>query len=104
VNGGDALSDEDALLDHVRSWLSIITPSVASVLSCLSDEMVHLLQEKALVKKPNSGNAPIHYFIRRLSKYCRETYGQPLHDAVAATTAVIFNREAMDSDYVRKLL
>ena len=62
------------------------------------------LEESVVVKKPNSKNAGIHYFIRMLSRYCKMAYGQPLHEVVAVTTSVVFDLQNCDEDYVRKIV
>jgi hypothetical protein len=79
-------------------------PSVHAVLSDVSEKAKQYSNKEPKVKKPNSKNAEIHYFIRTLSEYCRHTYNQPLHDIVATTTAVVFPRKDIDVDYVRKLV
>ena len=75
-----------------------------TVLINISEKATQYGEEKPTVKKPKSENADIHYFVRSLSRYLRNRYNQPLHDVVAVTTEVTFDRQSIDSDYVRKLV
>jgi hypothetical protein len=89
---------------YAPSSLSEIAPSIDNVLIDISEKATQYGEEESLVKKPNSPNAEIHYFIRWLSRYCQRRYNQPLHEVVAITTSVIFNKQNIDTDYVRKLV
>lgn len=77
-------------------------PPIDDVLENIAEKSDEFAKEKNLVKQPNSPNADIHYFIRSLSAYCRGKYDQPLHDVVATTTSVIFDKSNVDNTYVRK--
>lgn len=90
-------------LQYARSCLSEVIPPFFEVLSDIAVKAKHFGEKKSSVKKPNSENADIHYFARLLSEYLTRGYGQPLHEVVAATTEVVFDRQHIDSDYVRKL-
>jgi hypothetical protein len=91
-------------LSYARFHMSVSAPRVTDVLVDISEKATRYREEEYSVKKPNSENADIHYFVRRLSEYLKERYGQPLHEVVAATTEVVFDRQNIDSDYVRKLV
>lgn len=91
-------------VSHARLSLSDIIPSIYEVLIDISEKATQYGEEESSVKKPNSPNAKIHYFIRWLSKYCQQSYNQPLHEVVAITASVIFNKQNIDTDYVRKLV
>lgn len=89
---------------YTQFCISNILPSIHDVLTDISDKAMKYGKEEPSVKKPNSENADIHYFVRTLSQYLKNKYKQPLHEVVAATTAVTFDRLNIDSDYVRKLV
>ena len=91
-------------LSYARFSVSEIVPRVHEVLIDISEKAKQYGEEESSVKKPNSDNADIHYFVRMLSEYLKKRYGQPLHEVVAATTEVVFDRQNIDSDYVRKLV
>jgi hypothetical protein len=91
-------------VSHARLSLSDIIPSIYEVLIDISEKATQYGEEVSPVKKPNSPNAGIHYFIRFLSKHCQQCYNQPLHEVVAITASVIFNQQNIDTDYVRKLV
>ncbi|MDR4517185.1 MAG: hypothetical protein MRK00_07345 [Nitrosomonas sp.] len=84
--------------------VSEIMPQISDILNDISEKARQYGEEELSVKKPNSENAGIHYFVRKLSQYLRYVYKQPLHDVVAMTTEVVFDRPNVDSDYVRKLV
>lgn len=90
--------------EHGHSAIYPFIPSVNQVLHDVGEKAKQYLGKEPKVKKPNSPNAEIHYFIRTLSEYCRHTYNQPLHDVVATTAAVVFPRMDIDVDYVQKLV
>ncbi len=91
-------------LSYTRFCVSDIMPSIHEVLTDISEKATQYGKKVPSVKKPNSENADIHYFVRNLSQYLRNRYKQPLHEVVAATTEVVFDRQHIDSDYVRKLV
>lgn len=91
-------------LSSARYAVSEIVPRIHEVLFDISEKATQYGDVESLVKKPNSENADIHYFVRILSDYLKSRYRQPLHDVVAATTMVVFDRQSIDSDYVRKLV
>jgi len=95
--------DEEESISYARVTLAFITPSVDVVLDDIATKALTFSKEEPLVRKPNSENAPIHYFVRSLSGYLKKRYGQPLREVVATTTYVIFDQE-IDTDYVRKLV
>lgn len=91
-------------VSYARFVLSDIVPNYFFVLKDIAEKARKYGEEESSVKKPNSRNAEIHYFIRALSGYCQRGYNQPLHETVAITTSVIFDLPNIDSDYVRKLV
>jgi hypothetical protein len=112
---------EDLIEDHTIKWfledmgftnlqsfdmdmlrISLGGPAIDSILEDIAEKAEKYAQEKNLVKHPNSANAEVHYFIRSVSAYCRLKYKLPLHEVVAITASVIFNRSNIDKDYVRK--
>jgi len=96
--------DEEEGISCARAYLSTVTPSIYVVLDDIAAKALTFSKEEPLVRKPNSENAHIHYFVRSLSGYLKKRYGQPLHEVVATTTGVVFNQEGIDTDYVRKLV
>jgi hypothetical protein len=91
-------------VSYARFSFSDVIPNYFWVLNDIGEKATQYGEEESSVKKPNSENADIHYFVRMLSDYLKERYGQPLHEVVAVTTEVIFDRQNIDSDYVRKLV
>lgn len=89
---------------YARFCLHEIMPSTFEIFRDISKKATQYGEEESPVKKPNSQNAEIHYFIRLLSGYLQQRYNQPLHEVVASTTTVIFNQENIDDDYVRKIV
>lgn len=89
---------------YTRFCVSDVVPHVNKVLIDISEKATQYGEEEPTVKKPKSENADIHYFVRMLSRYLKNKYKQPLHEVVAATTEVVFDRQNIDSDYVRKLV
>lgn len=94
----------DARHLDARYCLSGMIPSIDDVLNDIAEQAKQYRDGSSPVKKPNSQNAKIHYFVRLLSDYCRQTYSQPLHEVVAITTSVIFDLPNCDDDYVRKIV
>ncbi len=89
---------------YTRFCVSEIVPHINEILLDISEKAKQYGEKEPSVKKPNSENADIHYFVRALSQYLKSRYNQPLHEVVAATTEVVFDRQTIDSDYVRKLI
>ncbi len=92
---------------YTRLCLSNVNPSTSEVLNDIAEIAKQYRDVPPRVKKPNSPNAKIHYFIRHLSGYCLRAYSQPLHEVVATTTSVGFDLadgEEFTVDYVRKLV
>ncbi len=91
-------------VQYTRFCLHDIIPSIYEVLNDVAAKAKQYAEEEPSVKKPNSPNAEIHYFIRLLSSYCQRRYNQPLHETVAITASVIFDQMNIDTDYVRKIV
>ncbi|SET60872.1 hypothetical protein SAMN05216412_11018 [Nitrosospira multiformis] len=79
-------------------------PTISDILKDISRRAKQYGEEEHPVKKPNSENADIHYFVRKLYQYLQEKYNRPLYEVVAATTEVVFDRQNISSDYVRELV
>lgn len=94
----------DMEISYVKSCISEIVPPMHKIIEGIAEISKKHLEESVVVKKPNSKNAGIHYFIRMLSRYCKMAYGQPLHEVVAVTTSVVFDLQNCDEDYVRKIV
>jgi hypothetical protein len=104
---GASLSDSSPAgqeISYARFCLSDVIPSSFEVLNDIGEKAKQYRDKSPIVKKPNSQNAMIHYFVRQLSSFCQSEYGQPLHEVVATTTAVIFDLPDCDDDYVRKIV
>lgn len=91
-------------ISYARFCLSDVIPSSFEVLQDIGEKAKQYRDKSSTVKKPNSQNAKIHYFVRLLSNYCQQVYNQPLHEVVAITTSVIFDIPNCDDDYVRKIV
>lgn len=59
---------------------------------------------RAMVKKPGAKDARRTFLVRLMSNQMSSTYGQPLHNIVAATVAVILDEVPLDTSHVRKLV
>jgi len=104
VNSSSEPSEfSDEQIEFSKLAIGRIIPSLQYVLFTIAEEARQYANEKPIVLKPGSDNAEIHYFIRYLSRYMQKEYGQPLHDIVATTTSVLFEKD-IDSDYVRKVI
>lgn len=96
--------DEEGYCSYVRYSLNNSLPRLDEIFSDISIKALEHSQKSVIVKKPNAKNADIHYFVRTLSGYLTKKYGQPLHQVVATTTTVIFDRQEIDADLVRRLV
>lgn len=94
----------DETREYVRFCLDDVVPSLNAVLNDIGSKARDLEKIEPIVRKPGSANAPVHYFVRLLSRYLKSYYGQPLHEVVATITAVIFSRDDIDAGLVRKLV
>lgn len=95
---------EDQNFSYARFVFSDIVPSIEEVIIDIHRKAGEYAEEAPVVKKPQSKNAEVHHFVRVLSGYLKKEYGQPLHDAVAMTACTVFERDDIDSDFVRKLV
>lgn len=94
----------DKNIQHTRSHLDSVIPSIQAILYNIAIRAEEISKIEPLVKKPNSDNSSIHYFVRYLSGYLRNQYGKPLHVVVAATAHVVFNDPIINPDYVGKIV
>jgi hypothetical protein len=97
-----ALYEEECAADAVHQ-LEEMLPDVLLVLMDIGDRAKRHIEQEAMIKKPGSKNAEIHYFIRSLSDYFQRNYNVRLHEVVAITAGVIFE-EYITADHVRKLI
>jgi len=97
IKGGFPRTNADEL-DLRLGWLW-----ASSWLTQLSE----YAQKKGIEKRPvtasNTINSDQTYFIRKLTHLMREQYNQPLRGVVATSTAVIFNNEDIDIQYIAKM-
>lgn len=98
------LESKEDKISYSRFHLSYVMPKLQTILINLMLISAQSLRNDVVVKKPNSENAEVHYFVRQLSNFFRNYFGQPLHDSVAITASVLLDVENIDSDYVRKLV
>ncbi len=91
-------------VSYARFCLLDVIPSSFDVLQDIAEKAKLYRDESSRVKKPNSQNAKIHYFVRLLSDYCQRKYSQPLNEVVAITTSVVFDLDNCNDDYVRKIV
>ena len=96
----DQIEDQ---IDFTSFSVNKIIPPIQTILLDIASKANECASEELLVKKPNSANAKINYFIRYLSGYMKSEYGQPLHDVVSATTSIVFDKD-IDSDHVRHIV
>lgn len=98
-------SKNEEHIDDIWACFSGVIPAFHTLLLEIAEKAKDYSQSvDPLVKKPSSRNAEIHYFVRSLSGHFRDRYGQPLHDAVAIIANVVFSRDDLDADLVRKLV
>jgi hypothetical protein len=90
-------------IDYGRFILSDVIPSFYKILSYVAVKAEIFSEIEPVVKKPNSENASVNYFIRYLSAHMMSQFKQPLHDAVATTASVVFDKE-INSDNVRRIV
>lgn len=89
---------------YARFCLDDVMPSIHLVLMDIAEKAKQYAEQNPLVLKPRSESASAHYFVRSLSKFLREHYGQPLHEVVAVTASVMLNNVDIDAGLVRKLV
>lgn len=91
-------------ISYTNFCLSDVIPSFKVLLLDIGNKALKHSSDDPVLLKPNSVNAEVHYFVRAISSHFRRVYKQPLHEAVASITCVVFDREDIDSDLVRKLV
>lgn len=96
--------DEEKRVDYTSFCLHEIVPNFNLILMDIHAKTNEYMREVVTVRKPNSENAKTHYFVRLLSRFFQEYFGQPLHESVAITASVVLGVNEIDSDYVRKLV
>jgi hypothetical protein len=104
LDAGLSQIDEEERVGYASFCLQEIVPPFDIVLMDIHAKAKEYMLDTVTVKKPNSGNAETHYFVRQLSSFFQRYFGQPLHESVAITASVVLNVDEIDSDYVRKLV
>jgi len=68
----------------------------------ISDEIKGKVDiDSGILKRPNTKNSHVLFFIRELGKYIENKYGTPLYDVIANTACVLFDDPTIDKDRVR---
>jgi hypothetical protein len=88
---------------YFRSCMGDVIPSIHRVLDEVSERAKKIEAQELMAKKPGSKKSHIHFFIRHLHDYLLDQFSKPLHDVVAVTANTIFQDDAIDSSYVRKI-
>ncbi|WP_338853414.1 hypothetical protein WE348_07500 [Alteromonas macleodii] len=85
--------------------LGIYFPSFEYILQELSNLAEREWKNhSSVVKKVNSDDAQITYFVRVLSTWCSENFSTPCHELVALATSITFDLDDFDKDQVRNKL
>jgi hypothetical protein len=97
---------ESPYKDHSFAFLSVsgCIPSIIEILIDISTKARKHADEESSIKRPTARNAELNHFIRYISNYFQGSFHQPLHQAVAITTSVIFDDADIDSDHVRQIV
>ena len=87
------------------SILGIYYPSFEYILQ----ELSNLAEQERrnhnnVVKKVNSDDAQITYFVRVMSTWCSGSFSTPCHELVALATSIAFDLDDFDKDQVRNKL
>ena len=90
-------------ISYARFELSEITPDIQEILLDISNKSEKYQNIELDVKKPNSSNADVQYFVRYLSSFLNHEYGQPLHEVVSITASVLLNKD-VDENYVSHMV
>lgn len=96
--------DLNARDEYFMSWLIDVSPSIYAVLEYIIQTARSERDQQPLIKKPHSSTAGLQYFIKTLSLHLVTRYKQPLHEVVAITAGSVFQIEALEADYVRKIV
>lgn len=104
LDASSPYEDSDMNIDYAKFSLSDIIPSWKELLTDIGNKALAYSENVPVLLKPNSVNAEINYFIRAISAAFKDQYKQPLHASVANLACVVFDREDIDPDLVRKLV
>lgn len=72
-------------------------------LDALKEDSKKWASESVEISKPNDANAKRLFFIRRLTAYFRECYGEALRKPVLVTSSVFFDCSSLDESAIAKL-
>lgn len=96
--------DMESNINYTKSCLGDVVPAFRELLLDVSIKALSYSNLDPLVRKPNSKDAALHYFVRYMNAAFRGHYAQPLHEVVAILACVVFDRDDIDEGRVRKLI
>ncbi len=84
---------DESQLPHDGDWLLIrlMSSNLISILDFVAAEAKHLTKQELTVKQPNTKNAPIIYFVRKLHEYHISRFGTPLWEALSLAATICFD-------------
>jgi hypothetical protein len=89
--------------DYAKFWITDRFPDSVELLESLAAYAEARALKPTGAPQPKADSAAAIYFARAISGYFRRSYGQPLHEHVAAVTHAVFGLP-MDADRIRKLV
>lgn len=101
---GQNFNETQSNLIPALLMLANLTPDIADVLRAIAGYADDSATVPAPTPRPARATARRTHFIKSLSTSIRELTGQPLHEMVARTTALIFDDHDISIDLVRSVL
>lgn len=77
--------------DIVNHFRDIVSKDIKVILAALEKKIEREIHQGRILVRPHHKNARLHHFVRRLTQYMRQEFGQPLRQAVADTATVVFD-------------
>ena len=90
----ERISNIDILLTWrtiVHHYKGIVHKNITELLAKLEKEIEQAIQRERILARPSHESARLHHFVRRLTRYMRQEFGQPLRQAVADTATVVLD-------------
>jgi hypothetical protein len=102
VDGRFIKNEKDAV-SYVRFCLSDLFPDLYEYGEWIAEKAERIASQPSISERPNRESAERTFFVRHLSRWFRENFGKPMHEAVAGVACALFD-EAVTADNVRKIV
>jgi hypothetical protein len=100
---GKIIKNQNDAVSYLRFCLGDVVPTLYEYSEWIAGEAERIAAQPSISDRPNRDSAQRTFFVRHLSRWFRERFDRPMHEAVAGVASALFD-EVVTADTVRKVV